>query len=104
MVWTNDHAYSYGLGGAPWGGRGASGFGRTHSQHGLYELVDAKLVDADGGRVGVPWWYPYDASAPAAFHGLVEVLYGNGLRAKATAAWRNRHALRALGARYVSRP
>jgi len=104
MVWTNDHAYSYGVGAAPWGGRGDSGWGRTNARQGLRELIQPKLVDADTGRVGVPWWHPYDTTGPAAFHGLMEVLYRRGLRAKATAAWRHRHALRALGARYVSRP
>ena len=103
MVWTNDHAYSYGIGSAPWGGRKASGYGRTHSRHGLYDLVETKLVDADPGRIGVPWWYPYDSVAPGAFAGLIDVLYRPGAWAKAGAAWRSRRALLDLGTRYVSR-
>src|SRR6185437_8587187 len=59
-VWHNDHAYSYGTAQASWGGRGGSGFGRTHSKHGLYELSNVKFVDRDAGRVSDPWWYPYD--------------------------------------------
>ncbi len=102
MVWTNDHAYSYGLGSAPWGGRGASGYGRTHSRHGLYDLVNVKLVDADRGRIGVPWWFPYERAAPAGVAGLLEVLYRPGVTAKAGAAWRHRGALLSLAARYVS--
>jgi acyl-CoA reductase-like NAD-dependent aldehyde dehydrogenase len=103
MVWTNDHAYSYGLGAAPWGGRGASGFARTHSRHGLYDLASVKLVDSDRGRIGAPWWFPYDRAAAGAFAGLLEVLYRPGARAKAAAAWRNRIPLLDLAARYVSR-
>src|SRR6478736_9033192 len=60
-VWHNDHAYSYATAQASWGGRGGSGFGRTHSKHGLY---------------------------------------GGGLPSRAAAAWRERHALVSLAARY----
>jgi succinate-semialdehyde dehydrogenase/glutarate-semialdehyde dehydrogenase len=98
-VWHNDHAYSYGAAQASWGGRGASGFGRTHSKHGLYELVDVKFVDRDRGRIPVPWWYPYDAGAAAAFGGALEALYGSRLRG----LWRDRRALLALARRYTSR-
>ena len=103
MVWTNDHAYSYGLGSAPWGGRGASGYGRTHSRHGLYDLVNIKLVDADRGRIVVPWWFPYDRGAREGLAGLLEVLYRPGVARKVDAAWRHRGPLLSLAARYVSR-
>ena len=95
-VWHNDHAYSYGAAQASWGGRGASGFGRTHSKHGLYELVDVKFVDRDRGRIPVPWWYPYGAGTAEAFSGALEVLYGKRLRG----LWRERGALLALARRY----
>jgi acyl-CoA reductase-like NAD-dependent aldehyde dehydrogenase len=95
-VWHNDHAYSYGAAQAAWGGRGASGFGRTHSKYGLYELVDVKFVDRDRGRIPVPWWYPYGAGAADAFGGALEVLYGSRLRG----LWRERSALLALARRY----
>src|SRR5262249_58377269 len=49
-VWHNDHAYSYGAAQAAWGGRGLSGYGRTHSKHGLYQLSSIKFVDRDRGR------------------------------------------------------
>src|SRR5262249_52152993 len=42
-VWTNDLQYSYAAGPAPWGGYKESGFGRTHSKHGLYECVQVKF-------------------------------------------------------------
>jgi acyl-CoA reductase-like NAD-dependent aldehyde dehydrogenase len=99
-VWHNDHAYSYAAASASWGGRGESGFGRTHSKHGLYALANVKFVDRDPGRVGVPWWFPYDDGAAEAFRGVLGALYGTGLSARARSAWRNRAALRGLLQRY----
>ena len=92
-VWHNDHAYTYGAAQAAWGGRGESGFGRTHSKHGLYDLTAAKLVDRDGGRIGVPWWFPYDERTADAFRGVLRALYGR-------AYWRERRALLTLMRRY----
>jgi len=101
-VWTNDVAYSYGAGQASWGGVKESGFGRTHSKHGLYACTQVKFVDADRGRVPVPWWYPYGPSAADAFRGTLEVLYGDGVGARAAAAWRHRRGLAHLAQRYLS--
>src|SRR5262249_15620036 len=72
-VWTNDVQYSYGTGQAAWGGVKSSGFGRTHSKHGLYELSRVKYADLDRGRVPVPWWYPYDRGAVDGFAGVLEL-------------------------------
>jgi succinate-semialdehyde dehydrogenase/glutarate-semialdehyde dehydrogenase len=96
-VWHNDHAYSYAAAQATWGGRGESGFGRTHSKHGLYDLTAPKFLDRDSGRVPVPWWFPYDARTPDAFRGALRVLYGRG---KVRAAWQERRALLDLARRY----
>ncbi len=102
-VWTNDVQYSYVVGQAPWGGYKDSGFGRTHSKHGLYECSQVKFTDFDRGRVAVPWWYPYGPDALEGFRGLTGVLYGGGVVERASAAWRHRHGLLALGRRYLSR-
>ena len=96
-VWTNDVAYSYGTCQASWGGTKESGFGRTHAKHGLYDLTSPKFVDRDSGRVPVPWWFPYDAGATAAFRGMLGVLYG---RRKLRTAWRERRALLGMLRRY----
>ena len=96
-VWHNDHVYSYASAQATWGGRGESGFGRTHSKHGLYDLTAPKFVDRDAGRVPVPWWFPYDEQATAAFRGVLGVLYGPH---KLRAAWRERRALLGMARRY----
>ena len=102
-VWTNDVSYSYGTGQASWGGTKGSGYGRTHSRHGLYELSRVKFVDLDRGRVPVPWWFPYDDGVLEGFRGMAAVLYGEGLARRASAAWRHRRGLLALGRRYLSR-
>jgi succinate-semialdehyde dehydrogenase/glutarate-semialdehyde dehydrogenase len=101
-VWTNDVSYSYGTGQAAWGGTKESGYGRTHSKHGLYELSRVKFTDLDRGRVPVPWWFPYDEGVLEGFRGMAGVLYGEGL-GRLEAAWRHRRGLLALGRRYLSR-
>ena len=102
-VWTNDVQYSYAAGEAPWGGYKDSGYGRTHSKHGLYECSQVKFADLDSGRVAVPWWFPYGEEALDGFRGLTGVLYGNGLVQRAQAAWEHRAGLLALGRRYLRR-
>jgi len=99
-VWHNDHAYSYAAAQATWGGRGESGFGRTHSKHGLFDLTAPKFVDRDSGRVPVPWWFPYDEHAADAFGGALAALYAGGPFARARAMWRERRALVRMVRRY----
>ena len=100
-VWTNDVSYSYGAGQASWGGTKESGFGRTHSKHGLYELSRVKFADLDRGRSPVMWWYPYDERLLEGFRGLAGLLYRDGLVGKAQAAWQHRGGLLSLGRRYL---
>jgi hypothetical protein len=100
MVWTNDVAYSFGAGQAAWGGVKDSGFGRTHSKHGLYECSRVKFTDHDRGRLRSPWWYPYDARVVDGFRGVLGALYGSGARARLGAAWRFRRGLLRLARRY----
>jgi acyl-CoA reductase-like NAD-dependent aldehyde dehydrogenase len=99
-VWTNDVAYSYGTGQAAWGGTKESGYGRTHSKHGLYELSRVKFADLDRGRVPAGWWYPYDAKLVDGLHGAAELIYRRGLPRKLAAAWHHRRGLFRLGRRY----
>jgi succinate-semialdehyde dehydrogenase/glutarate-semialdehyde dehydrogenase len=100
-VWTNDFSYSFATCQAPWGGRKESGFGRTHSKHGLYDMSNVKYVDADRGRVPVPWWYPYDDRLSDGLRGALGLVYAEGAWAKAAAAWRYRGGLVQLGRRYL---
>ena len=64
-------------------------------------MSNVKFVDADGGRVRVPWWYPYDARLQDGFRGALALLYARGAVAKAGAAWRHRRGLLQLGRRYL---
>jgi succinate-semialdehyde dehydrogenase/glutarate-semialdehyde dehydrogenase len=100
-VWTNDVAYSYAAGQSPWGGFKDSGLGRTHSKHGFYACTQVRFVEEDSGRLGVPWWFPYDELAVDGFKGVLGTLYGQGLGARAGAAWRHRRGLVQLGRRYL---
>jgi acyl-CoA reductase-like NAD-dependent aldehyde dehydrogenase len=104
VVWTNDVAYSYGVGQAPWGGVKESGFGRMHSKLGLHEATQAKFVELDRGRVPVPWWYPYGLESVEGFRGVLETFYRRGLRTRARGAWRHRSGLAELGRRYLRSP
>lgn len=103
MVLTNDVAYSYGLGQAPWGGVKASGYGRTHGKHGLYEASRVKFVELDAGRFRAPWWFPYEPAGADAFRGFVGAFYGRGVGMRARAAWRHRRGLVGLARRLVAR-
>jgi acyl-CoA reductase-like NAD-dependent aldehyde dehydrogenase len=99
-VWHNDHAYSYATAQASWGGVGASGFGRTHSKLGLYELTAPKFVDRDSGRVPVPWWFPYDERTADTFRDLLRPMYGGGIPRRLAAAWHERRSVAAYLRRY----
>jgi succinate-semialdehyde dehydrogenase/glutarate-semialdehyde dehydrogenase len=75
-VMVNDVASYYGITEAPHGGRGASGWGRTHSRLGLLEMVHAKYVDVDRlPRVPKAWWYGYTAGLAAAADRFTDLLF-----------------------------
>jgi len=100
-VWTNDVAYSYGTCQASWGGVKESGFGRTHSRYGFLECTQVKFVDADRGRVAVPWWFPYAPESLDGFRGIVGLFYGDSPAARARAVWRHRRGLAHIVKRYL---
>jgi betaine-aldehyde dehydrogenase len=102
-VWTNDIAYSYYFAQAPWGGRKSSGYGRTHGLQGLRELVSPKYVDADSGRVPVPWWYPYGVDGVEGLKGGLELLYRKGPHSRVRNAATRRGGLAHLTKRYLGR-
>jgi acyl-CoA reductase-like NAD-dependent aldehyde dehydrogenase len=75
-VMINDVASYYGISEAPHGGRGASGWGRTHSRFGFLEMVHVKYVDIDRlPRIAKSWWYGYSSELAAAADRFVEVLF-----------------------------
>ena len=93
-VWVNDHAYSYAACQAPWGGRGASGLGRTHGRQALEAMSHTKFTDADSGRLTPGWWYPYSEQVVDGFRGILGGLHGgDGLAARAGAFVEHRRGL-----------
>jgi succinate-semialdehyde dehydrogenase/glutarate-semialdehyde dehydrogenase len=76
MVWINDHMYSHGACSCSWGGVKQSGIGRSHSKHGFYECVNAKLLTWEPSRTRDFWWHPYDESLGRALHAVAQLLYG----------------------------
>jgi acyl-CoA reductase-like NAD-dependent aldehyde dehydrogenase len=103
-VWTNDCSYSYGTAAAPWGGRGDSGYGRTHSRHGLYALSHLKFVDADPGRLTPPWWFPYDGQVTNGLRVALDALHRDRGRVRAAAVWRGRRQVLAVARRAMRQP
>jgi len=66
-------------------------------------MSEVKYTDADAGRLTPPWWYPYSDLVVDGFAGALGALYGDGVRARAGAAWRHRRGLVALGKRTLRR-
>ena len=93
-VMVNDVASYFGISEAPHGGRGASGWGRTHSKFGLLELVQVKYVDVDQlPRWPKSWWYGYDEELGVAADRFLQFLFAPDWRHR----WRGaRGALRAV--------
>jgi succinate-semialdehyde dehydrogenase/glutarate-semialdehyde dehydrogenase len=87
-VWINDHAYSHNAPQLPWGGVKHSGFGRSHSKHGVYECCQVKMVGLDRGRLPRPWYYPYGSREAAMVPRLLGSVYGRGLVGRIAAALR----------------
>jgi succinate-semialdehyde dehydrogenase/glutarate-semialdehyde dehydrogenase len=85
-VMINDVASYFGIAEAPHGGRGASGWGRTHSKFGLLEMVQVKYVDVD--RLPgwpKPWWYGYSEELGEAADRFLQFLFAPRWRQR----WRN---------------
>jgi acyl-CoA reductase-like NAD-dependent aldehyde dehydrogenase len=82
-VMVNDAISYFGIAEAPHGGCGASGWGRTHGNAGLLEMVQAKYIDVDRlpGREK-PWWYRYGADLERAADAFLKFEFGGGLAAK----------------------
>jgi succinate-semialdehyde dehydrogenase/glutarate-semialdehyde dehydrogenase len=75
-VMVNDVASYFGICEAPHGGRGASGWGRTHSRLGLLEMVQVKYLDVDMlPRYPKAWWFGYDDKLAAAADHFLEFLF-----------------------------
>ena len=87
-VWVNDHMYSHNAPQLPWGGVKSSGFGRSHSKHGVYECVHIKMVGADSGRMPRPYYFPYGSRQAHFVPKLLHGIYGRGPVGRIAAALR----------------
>jgi succinate-semialdehyde dehydrogenase/glutarate-semialdehyde dehydrogenase len=80
-VMINDVISAYGICEAPHGGRGESGWGRTHARLGLLEMVQVKYVAVDRlPRRPKSWWFGYSAEVLAASDRFIEFLLAPGLK------------------------
>jgi len=82
-VMVNDAISYFGVAEAPHGGCGASGWGRTHGEAGLLEMVRMKYIDVDRlPRREKPWWYRYGADLEHAADAFLQFEFSGGIGAK----------------------
>src|SRR5437899_5985422 len=78
-VMVNDAISYFGIAEAPHGGRGASGWGRTHGRAGLLEMVQMKYIDVDRlPRSQKPWWYRYGTELERAADAFLQFEFSAG--------------------------
>jgi succinate-semialdehyde dehydrogenase/glutarate-semialdehyde dehydrogenase len=96
-VMVNDVASYYGISEAPHGGRGASGWGRSHSRLGLLEMVQTKYVDVDRlPHVAKAWWFGYTSELAFAADRFVDFLFARDWRRRVSALTSRRGARRLI--------
>jgi succinate-semialdehyde dehydrogenase/glutarate-semialdehyde dehydrogenase len=82
-VMVNDAISYFGIAEAPHGGCGASGWGRTHGEAGLLEMVRMKYIDVDRlPRREKPWWYRYGSDLEHAADSFLQFEFSGGIGAK----------------------
>ena len=82
-VMVNDAISYFAVAEAPHGGCKHSGWGRTHGQAGLLEMVQTKYIDVDRlPRREKPWWFRYGADLERAADSFLQFEYGDGLAAR----------------------
>jgi succinate-semialdehyde dehydrogenase/glutarate-semialdehyde dehydrogenase len=82
-VMVNDAISYFGIAEAPHGGCGRSGWGRTHGEAGLLEMVQMKYIDVDGLRkYEKAWWYRYGLDLERAADAFLQFEFSSGIGAK----------------------
>lgn len=77
VVTVNAHSFTGAIPGAPWGGRGESGWGVTGSPFALHAVTRPKLVLVDRSRGGRElYWFPYTATLEAIARALIALKGG----------------------------
>jgi len=90
-VTINEVVYTAGLPETPWGGVKETGFGRKHSERGLYEFVNTRHIHKPVSSLFVfksLWWFPYTPYQYKTFRSFIE-LYRNSwiLKIRALPGW-----------------
>ncbi len=79
-VMVNDAISFFAIAEAPHGGCGLSGWGRTHGQAGLLEMVQPKYIDIDRlPGTQKPWWYRYGADLDRAANSFLQFEFASNL-------------------------
>jgi succinate-semialdehyde dehydrogenase/glutarate-semialdehyde dehydrogenase len=74
-VFINDCLYTHARPELPWSGLKKSGFGCSHSQFGLLDLVNIKQIAIDRSPWHRLWWYPYGATKLKAIRTGLQLLH-----------------------------
>lgn len=77
-VLINEVMYTHGLAETPWGGLKKSGFGKVHSDLGIYEFVNIRHVHSQRAWIKPfksPWWFPYTKNKLKLFKNLLMLLH-----------------------------
>ena len=79
-VMINDAISYFAIAEAPHGGCKHSGWGRTHGEAGLLEMVQTKYVDIDHlPRREKPWWYRYGVDLERAADAFLQFEFGGNV-------------------------
>jgi len=83
VITINDHLMSHGMAETPWGGFKLSGYGRTHSYLGFYEVTQTKTIihDIFPTKKNL-WWFPSEKGLYEGLKGALIALYGKKDRLK----------------------
>ncbi|CUT01094.1 aldehyde dehydrogenase family protein [Candidatus Kryptobacter tengchongensis] len=74
-VLVNECVVHYGDAKAPCGGVKSSGFGRVHSEFGIYDMVNVKFESFDFISPYRLWWFGYDAKLLETIKNAINFLY-----------------------------
>ncbi|MDY0132631.1 MAG: aldehyde dehydrogenase family protein [Desulforegulaceae bacterium] len=89
-VTINDHLMSHGLAETPWGGFKESGIGRAHGELGFAEMTEPQVIVNDI----LPfvkrnmWWHPHSKNVYFGLKGIVDFLYGKGIKKRFSGLYR----------------
>ncbi len=72
---SNDHGVLPGMGWAPWGGAGESGFGRLNGEIGIREMaIPTHVAHSLSPKMKKLYWYPYDREQATVLRGIAALL------------------------------